>query len=262
MSLSRALRFTPMSGQPLHTGRPGVISFVGAGGKTTAIFQLAREIAHNPASTVIVTATTRLGVWQIPLADQHITATDLNDLNSPSFHGVTLITGEIENEKTKPVNETILNWLREECKARNIPLLIEADGSHQKSLKAPDAHEPAIPDFTNPVIVVAGLSTLGKPLTDDHVHRAEIFSQVSVLPIHQPVTPDAITRMLTHPQGGLKNIPAHARHIVLLNQADTPELQSIGGDMAHELLNHFDSVVVGSLEKSIFQRFEHTAGII
>ena len=68
--------------------------------------------------------------------------------------------------------------------------------------------------------------------------------------------------MLTHPQGGLKNIPAHARRIAFLNQADTPELQSIGGSMARELLGHFDSVIVGTLKGSEFQTFERTAGII
>jgi molybdenum cofactor cytidylyltransferase len=268
MDLSRALRFISRSaqgalnGKAPYIGEVEVASFVGAGGKTTAIFQLAREIARSQTSTVVVTATSHLGVWQIPLADQHIIATDLNDLKNMSFHGVTLITGEIENEKTKPVNETVLNWLREETKIRNTPLLIEADGSHQRSLKAPAAYEPPIPEFTNVVIVVAGLSALGKPLTNEYIHRAEIFSQLSGLPISQPVTPDALTRLLTHPQGGLKNIPSHARRVVLLNQADTPELQSIGGSLARGLLDWFDSVVVGSLERSDVQTFERCAGII
>jgi molybdenum cofactor cytidylyltransferase len=258
MDITRALRFIPHSTQgtlPSQIGRFEVTSFVGSGGKTSAIFQLARKIARNPSSTVFVTATSHLGVWQIPLADQHIIATDLNDLKNISLHGVTLVTGEIESEKTKPVNESVLRWLHEETKDRNIPLLVEADGSRQKSLKAPAAYEPPIPDFTNAVIVVAGLSALGKPLTDEYVHRAEIFSQLSGLPINQPVTPDAITRMLIHPQGGLKNIPTHARRIVLLNQADTPELQSIGGSMAQELLNHFDSVI------DSFWRTQTTVGL-
>jgi molybdenum cofactor cytidylyltransferase len=268
MNLSRALRLTPSSAQgnlnhpPHYSGGFEVASFVGAGGKTTAIFQLACEVSTNPSSTIIVTATTHLGIWQIPLADQHIIATDLNDLKKIPPHGVILVTGEIENNRTKPVNEIVLNWLRENSKIRNILLLIEADGSRQKPLKMPAAHEPPIPDFTDAVIVVAGLSALGKPLIDEHIHRPEIFSQLSSLQLNQTVTSDAIMRMLSHPQGGLKNIPAHARRIVLLNQADTPELQSIGGSMAHELLGHFDSVIVGSLKNANFQVFERTAGII
>ena len=56
----------------------------------------------------------------------------------------------------------------------------------------------------------------------------------------------------------------HLTHVELslLNQADTPELQSIGGKMSASLLEHFDSVVVGSLQRAHFQTFERTAGII
>jgi molybdenum cofactor cytidylyltransferase len=235
------------------------VSFAGAGGKTTALFQLAREITNH--GSVIVTSTTHLGVWQIPLADHHIIANHPGDIQLPA-EGVTLVTGEIENDRTSPVNEPTLNWLRENSRSRDIPLLIEADGSRQKPLKAPATHEPPIPEFTNIVILVAGLSSLGKPLTDEHVHHAELFSQLSGLPINQTITPDAIINTLTHPQGGLKNIPTHARRIVLLNQADAPEVQSIGGGMAQKLLSHFDSVVVRSMESKNLQIFEHTAGII
>jgi molybdenum cofactor cytidylyltransferase len=266
MNFSRALRFSAsppqnkLNHQPSLRGRFEVVSFVGAGGKTTAIFQLAHEIANR--KSVIVTSTTHLGVWQIPLADQHIIATNLDDLKNMPLHGVILVTGEIENERTKPVNETVLNWLYENARSQNIPLLVEADGSRQKLLKAPAVYEPPIPKFTDTVIVVAGLSAVGKPLTEEHVQRAEIFSQLSRLQLNQTVTPDAVTRMLAHPQGGLKNIPSQARRIVFLNQADTPELQSIGGSMARELLNYFDSVIVGTLEHSNLQTFERCAGII
>jgi len=256
MNLSRALRF---STKPSLTGSFEVVSFVGAGGKTTAIFQLAREIVNR--RSVVVTATTHLGVWQIPLADQHIIANNPSDIQLPSA-GVILVTGEIEGDRTKPVSEAVLEWLHDSAKSHNIPLLIEADGSRQKPLKAPAVHEPPIPEFTDTVVVVAGLSALGKQLTDEHVHRAEIFSELSGLQQNQIVTPNAIIHMLSHPQGGLKNIPSHARRVAFLNQADTPQLQSIGGSMARELLGHFDSVIVGNLKDSEFQTFERCAGIV
>ncbi len=258
MNLSRAFRFP--SHHSILAGRtPGAISFVGAGGKTTALFQLAREISRR--NSVIVTSTTHLGVWQIPLADQHMTANGSGDIKLPE-KGITLVTGEIENERTQPVSELDLRILHEAAGSHNIPLLIEADGARQKSLKAPASHEPPIPDLTETVVLVAGLSALGKPLTDEHVHRAKVFSSLSGLQLNQTITPDAIVRVLTHPQGGLKNIPVHARRVLFLNQADTPELQSIGGRMTGKLLDHFSTVVVGSLERESVQTFEATAGII
>ena len=241
---------------------PQTFAFTGAGGKTTAIFQLAREMIRNGYPVVIVTATTHLGAWQTSLADHHLVATELSRLEEIQLRGVILITGEIENDRTQPTDQATLYWLREFSKTHTLPLLIEADGSRQKSLKAPAAHEPPIPEFVDVVITVAGLSALGKLLADEYVHRAEIFSRLSDLQINQPITTDAVTRMLTHPQGGLKNIPSTARRVVLLNQADTPELQSVGGGMARELLDHFDSVIVGTVSGQMLQTFEHTAGII
>jgi molybdenum cofactor cytidylyltransferase len=250
MNLSRALR--------LEKASPTTISFIGSGGKTSALFQLAREFAKQNA--VIVTSTSHLGVWQIPLADRHLIA------NSETFDlpqkGIFLVTGMIEAERTKPVSDKVLTWLHAEAQRLRVPLLIEADGSRQKPLKAPASHEPPLPEFTDLVVHVTGLSALGKPLTDEHVHRAEIFSQLSGLPLGDPITPQDIIEALTHPQGGLKNIPAQARRVVLLNQADTPELESIGGSMARELLSHFNSALVGSLQNSSLQTFERTAGII
>ncbi len=250
MNLSRAFHFLD------HFG---AVSFVGAGGKTTALFQLARELAKQ--SAVIVTSTTHLGVWQIPLADHHIIASDPNQIQLAN-KGITLITGELVNDRTSPVNTAALNWLHEISENQKIPLLIEADGSRQKPLKAAAAHEPPLSAQTKTVVVVAGLSALGKPLDDEHVQHAEIFSQLSGLPLASPISAEAVVKVLTHPQGGLKNIPAQARRVVFLNQADTPTLQSIGGRMARDLLSHFDSAVVGSLQQDSLQTFEPSAGIL
>jgi molybdenum cofactor cytidylyltransferase len=265
MQLSRALRFTltPIPSPKLREGRRGEgVAFVGAGGKTTAIFQLARELlstVHRPPS-VIVTATSHLGVWQIPLADRHIAAESPREIGEIS-EGITLVTGRIERERTQPVNPDVLNSLREEAKRDGALLLIEADGARQKPLKAPAAHEPPIPDFVETVVVVTGLGGLGKPIKEA-VFREDEFRRVSKALDQPAVTPELVVQALIHPEGGLKNIPARARRVALLNQADTAELQAIGGKMARELLGQFDSVLVGSLQQNDFQTFERTAGII
>lgn len=256
MNLAQALRFNSKN------MKAQVITFVGAGGKTTALFQLAQDLIRDSYPTVYITATSHLGEWQTTFADQHIITINGTYLKNLPSQGITLITGEIENNRTNPADQATLDWLHENSKANNIPLLIEADGSRQKPIKAPEEHEPPIPDFTEVVIVVAGLSAIGKTLSDENVHRAKIFSQRSGLQINNLISPDTILHVLTDPLGGLKNIPLHARKIALLNQADTPELLSTGGSMAGKLLNNFDSVIVGSLQKNILQTFEHCAGII
>ena len=209
---------------------PSSIAFVGAGGKTTLLFQVAKAlIKENAITTVIVTATSHLGVWQIPMADVHIVANSASSLeeNKNRLLGIVLITGELDADRTTPINEEVLNWLRQYCDVNSIPLLIEADGSRQKPLKAWSANEPPIPSFVDHVVQLVGLTGLQQSLDDKHIHRPEIFSDLSGLNIGDRVTTETLIRVLKHPQGGLKNIPAQARRTVLLNQADTQELQAI-----------------------------------
>jgi len=256
MNLARALRIFPQK------GKAPVVSFVGAGGKTSTLFQLAKELQSNSNGPVYVTATTHLGKWQTSQANAHIRATVLDDLKDLPSEGITLITGGYDKNRTQPINREILNWLHDRSSLNNIPLLIEADGSRQKAAKAPGNDEPPIPEFSDTVVVLSGLSVLGKPLTAEFVHRPELFSQLSEAQLNTPITPETLIKVLTHAQGGLKNIPTHARRIAFLNQADSPNLQSVGGRMAQELLGYFDSVLVVSLQNDTIQVFERCAGIV
>jgi molybdenum cofactor cytidylyltransferase len=129
-------------------------------------------------------------------------------------------------------------------------------------LKAPAKHEPATPEFANLVVVVAGLSGLGKPINKRYVHRPEMFGELANQKKDTTITPEDVVKVLCHPKGGLKNIPSQARRMALLNQADTPELQAVGGKMAGQLLKCYDSVLVGALQSSKLQIIENTAGII
>lgn len=258
MKLIHALRLDQAVQNP-------VICFVGAGGKTTALFQLARQLLAQKSKAenrkrVIVSATTHLGIWQTSFADHHIIASG-EKTQLPS-DGVILVTGEIEGERTKPIEQITLNWLHEKSQKYNIPFLIEADGSRQKPIKAPSAHEPPIPEFAGMVVHVSGLSGIGKPLDEKTVHRAEIFSQLAETKLDETISPQALLKLLTHPQGGLKNIPKKAKRIAVLNQADTPELQSIAGGLARELLRTYNAVILGSLQQDNLHLIERTAGII
>jgi len=245
----------------LRTHSSPCVAFIGAGGKTTAMFQLARQI---PAP-VIVTATSHLGAWQIPFADKHIitdTPAALEEIEH-GLQGVILVTGSMDEDRTRPINDNLLNWLYQFCGYHSIPLLVEADGARQKPLKAWTDHEPPIPSFVEQVLQVAGLSGLGKLLDDESVHRPELFSKLSSLPVGEAITPEAIIRVLGHAEGGLKNIPAGARRVALLNQADTPELQAIARGMAQPLLSAYHSVVISNLlEEKIFALHEPIAGIV
>lgn len=253
MNISQALRLVPS----------GVTAFTGGGGKTAAVFMAARELA--PA---LVTTSTHLAARQVTLADRHLLwmpDTPLPDLDSARQNGVTLLTGPLREDiaRVTALTEAQLHTLHQFAAEHHLPLLIEADGSRQKPLKAPAKHEPAIPSFADTVIVTAGMRGLDRPLEEQFIHRPEIFSALSGLPLGEAVSADALVRVLTHPQGGLKNIPAQARRIALLNQADTPELQARASRLAEKLLSCFSAVVISSLaHDEIHAAHERIAGIV
>ncbi len=242
MKLIEALRITCGS----------CIAFVGAGGKTTAIFKAAREICsgdlgESSSRKVFITTTTQLGAWQAAQADHHYAVTSLRDvqkIGQESPGGVVLVTGEQINDKLTGLSPLLLGELQSIAESKNASLLIEADGAHMLPLKAPAEHEPAIPDFIHHVVVVAGLKGLGKPLTGEWVHRADHFAALSGLRPGQEITTEALSKVLLDKHGGLKSIPCGARRRVILNQADTPALISQAEMIGRTLLPTYDAILI------------------
>jgi molybdenum cofactor cytidylyltransferase len=240
MRLARALRISTVPR----------LGFVGAGGKTTVLFQLARELPPP----VMATSTTHFATWQLRLADQQYALRnpqDVANLGATDLSGVIILTGEMaEPERVSGLDGPTLDQVHSLAEAQQIALLIEADGSRQLPLKAPGDSEPPIPSFVDTVIVVAGLSALGKPFTSQWVHRPERFQSLSGLTPGEEITADAVACVLTSRSGGLKNIPAGARRVAFLNQADTSDLQAAGHSLSKSLLQEFHAVLIASLNSS------------
>jgi molybdenum cofactor cytidylyltransferase len=258
-----------MLSEGLRVNKSSSIALVGAGGKTTAVFLLAEELQPS-----IITTTTHLGEWQVKASYKHYILEEsatMPELDSSVGSGISLYTGKLEGKRFGGLNGEQLKLLKKQSTAYNLPILIEADGARQKPLKAPAEHEPVIPDVVDTVIVIAGLSGLGKPLSEEYVHRPDLFSQISGILPNDPITHDAVSRVLVNPLGGLKNIPPATRRIALLNQADTPELQAQGRKIAESIIGAYESVGIASLRiessaihtvGSIYAAIEKTAGLI
>ncbi|MGH2582602.1 MAG: selenium cofactor biosynthesis protein YqeC [Anaerolineales bacterium] len=240
------------------------IAFVGAGGKTATIFTLVRQF-DKP---VLVTSSTHFATDQTQFGDLHVAidgAADIEKINVDELPAVTVLTSSrFEDDRVVGLSMESLNALNDFARVHGLPLIIEADGARRLPLKAPAVHEPAIPGFVETVVVVTGLSGLGKSLSEEFVHRPERFTELSGLKLGEPITANLVAKVLLHPNGGLKNVPAGARKIVLLNQADTHELISAGRGLAEDLLSAFDAVLIASLEISpdVVAVHERVAAII
>jgi probable selenium-dependent hydroxylase accessory protein YqeC len=137
------------------------------------------------------------------------------------------------------------SWFPRAC------LLNEADGSRMRPFKAPAAHEPVIPAQTTLVVPVVGADVFGQPLDAEHVHRPELVSALSGVPLGAPITPEVVARVLAHPDGGRKGAPAGARVIVMINKVESLADRKPADETAERLLRDpaIDAVVLTALRR-------------
>ncbi len=252
----------------LRIQRPSTISVVGAGGKTSTIYRMAQSLGKR----VIVTTTTHISVDQVNRYPFHTTYNsdqDLENITKNFQSGIVCVAGpSSDGHRMSSITGKKLDSLKELVYHEDGILLIEADGSKMLPLKAPAEYEPQIPDWCERVIVCVGMSGIGSELSDQTVHRAELFSKLSEMKVGEKVTPESVARVLTHPQGGRKGIPSGSQVSLILNQADGPTEQANAMRIVKLLKKEdFNQVLITSLdaqfdEPRVYARYEKTAGIL
>ena len=206
-------------------------ALVGAGGKSSAMARLGRELGGE--FLVLLTTTTRLAAEQSSLADRHLIVERRGQLEEQlAARGALLVTGPArgaEGKWTAP-GEEVLARLRHLATEREAILLIEADGARGRSLKAPAEHEPVVPPWVDGVVVVAGLDALGEGLDSPRVHRPGRVQ--AVLGAVERVGPQEMARLLTAEAGGLKGVPHGAAVRLLLTHAGPAPCRQGGREVA------------------------------
>lgn len=197
-----------------------VVAAVGAGGKTSLLYALAREVA-SLGGRAIVTGTTRFTPaphgWPMPPLIEVRTG---EVASMVAGHGGSVLVVA----RTEPQPAGRLAPLSDEDIAALASLegfdavLVEADGSRARPFKAPGDHEPVIPVSATHVVVTVGASVLGSSLDGGRVHRPEA---VRVLASGaEVVDASMVARVLAHAGGGRKDVGAR-QFAVVVNQADT-----------------------------------------
>lgn len=154
-----------------------IISFTGGGGKTSLIFKIAEELSKN--GKVLITTTTKI---YTPIEKQYekliLSSSDSGDYNETFLKGknknINILGSFIDKERDKLVgvsHKLLQSYLKEYDY-----VLIEADGSARKPLKAWNENEPVTPEYVTKIIGVLNLDALGT-LIKDSVHRKELFCE-------------------------------------------------------------------------------------
>ncbi|MFZ3046875.1 MAG: selenium cofactor biosynthesis protein YqeC [Desulfatirhabdiaceae bacterium] len=219
----------------------GVVSLVGAGGKTSLMFRLAAELS-GAGETVLTTTTTRImmptrkqsprvilatspeavlsSARELLAKNRHVSAASPRPLEIPGK-----IAGFMPQDVDRLWDSGLFRWI-----------LVEADGAAQKPFKVPADHEPVLPVSTCLVIGVVGLRVLGKPLDESHVFRHERCARITGLLPGDLITEASIAAAALHENGIFKDTPSHARKILFLNGAGYPEGHVAGMAVARFLI--------------------------
>jgi molybdenum cofactor cytidylyltransferase len=222
----------------LDIGAKELVALVGGGGKTSLMFSLAGALPGR----VVITTTTRIFAAQMALAPAVCSAADLAPLGDHlDTFGRCLVIGEVGGEKAAGVDPALPAHLLERPDVDVV--LVEADGSRMRPVKAPAGHEPVLPPGTTLLVPVAGLDALDAPL-ETVAHRPELVRQVlaaaeslgATVIEDDRLTAAGLARLLVDPQGGRKAQPAGARLIPFINKIETAEQLSVARRVAQDIL--------------------------
>ncbi len=183
--------------------RPGITAVIGGGGKTTFLRKAGEELSEK--NRVLLCTTTRIFPFPgIPLGSSRQELAELRQ-------GHRLICGGQWMPETGKLGP--LDIPMEELAAQFDYVLVEADGSAGRPMKAHAPHEPVIPRETNQVISMIGASGFGKTI-GEAAHRPELYAQVAHACVENAITPELAASVLR---------AEHLEHRVFVNQVEAVE---------------------------------------
>lgn len=171
-----------------------LIGVVGAGGKTSLIFELARELKD-------------IGL--------HVAVTMTTHMEKQEKYGFQPIGVPCENEQLK------IRGISPRAPAALLDtydvVLVEADGSRHLPFKVPAGHEPVLPERAELIIGVAGASAIGQPFYQACC-RAELACKRFHCCLEDRITFSHLVESLAAPWGQKKDVICDYRFVV--NQID------------------------------------------
>lgn len=209
---------------PFLCSKTGIISFVGAGGKTSLMYFLAKMVCDF-GKKVIVTTTTHIENPGEPYYAENLgILRDKLDNVSVAVTGHRTIGGKLSALSEEELGE---------LESFTDFLLIEADGSKHLPCKVPNEKEPVIYANTDVIIGIMGLDSIGKPLRQVCFRIEETKALLHTDENHIMTVEDAV-KILLSPLGTSKGVGNHPFYIVL-NKCDNEDRMQIGTNILKQL---------------------------
>ena len=156
--------------------RPGVTAVIGGGGKTSLLLRLGQELAAR--HTVLLCTTTKIYPFpDLPCARNAKELEVLHHRHNLLCGGMPLANGKLAAPDVSMADlAQMFDYV-----------LVEADGSAQRPLKAHAPHEPVIPAEAQQTICVVGASGFGCPI-EEVVHRPERYAALAGVGVQADAT--------------------------------------------------------------------------
>jgi len=232
-----------------------MISLVGAGGKTTLMFRLAKELFLS-GKKVVTTTTTK--ILEPTSEETPFLFVDPDEEKLKQFVGrhldkyghLTIARERIGSGKLKGVSSTLTDDLWGSFEMDY--MIIEADGAAGRPVKAPRDSEPVIPFSTTLVVAILGMDGVEMELNEKNVFQADRVSKMTGIQMGGRMTDKAMAVLMTHPEGLFKGAPSSSRVVGFLNKVDVPNGAVKAKRVAEEILERkhpqIERVVLGQLK--------------
>ena len=195
-------------------GPRDLVAFTGGGGKTSLLLELSRQLAGR-GERVLITTTTKLGLDQTG-GKEVCWSIDWYEIESALDRGrPVFVLSEADDHKVLGYDPETVGDLYAESSTGYV--LVEADGSRGRPLKAPAEYEPVVPEAASVVVVVMGVDAVGRTIFEAS-HRPARAAVLTGRAETDVISPGVAAAVLTHPDGGLKGIPRSARVIVAITK--------------------------------------------
>lgn len=224
-----------------------IISVVGSGGKTTFIYNLAKEIKNEK---ILISTTTNMLYPEENQVDYFFCLAEDNKISIKE--GRTFIAGEkVSKNKISGDISLIKKYI-----SRFDYILLECDGSKTKPLKGWNSTEPVILNETTKTIGIIPLHIVGEKITEKNIHRIEIFNNVFKTKIGDEITLNVIAEIITNPKGLFKD--AVGEKILFLNRINNKKSKELVWKLL-EILSRKNKnslkIIGGDLKKNKYYEF-------
>lgn len=240
-----------------------VVTVIGSGGKTSLIWRLAASLAEPRSRAaaktavpiqrrrILVSPTTKMFVPEKHFYDFYYNGHDHNvkrnaDALSAPLPGITL--AGLFNEASGKLESIPLRGL-ENIISRYDLVLIEGDGSRGLPLKAWAENEPVVPDFTDLTIGVLPLWPLGKPVSEELVHRLPLFCSLTGAAPGEHLRQEHILALITGRTAPGLFAKARGEKILFFNQVEDGNTLQQAWELAGRLTSdlRLNRIIAGSI---------------